>query len=172
MIKPLFSIIFTFITFGGFCQNTPAALGDSLFKAFQTNTISQLDKLIPSVDQMLVIAKSFTAGQSFTEDDVKAFKEKYPEEKKKFIVKCQQIVEEGKGLGINWQNIQAKDIKNIPIPIGLSEDQTDTKISLKGISILFASGNQSFQLTLPIAVGLGDKWYIGDNKIDLTALKK
>lgn len=171
IFRTLFSIISVFITVLGACQTTPSALGDSLFTIFKTNAISQLDKFIPSADQTLQIAKSFTPAQNLSESDIQAFREKYPEQKNMFKEKCLEIINEGKAQGLDWQNAQIKEIRTIPIPVGLSEQQKDTAIELKGISVLFSSGNKRFLLTLQIAVALEGKWYIGDNKIDLALLK-
>ncbi len=85
---------------------------------------------------------------------------------------CLEIIKKGKRLGVDWQNAQIKKIATIPAPGVFAEQQKDTAVELKGISVIFSSGDKSFALTLWTAVAVEGKWYIGDSTIDLFWLKK
>ena len=73
--------------------------------------MSKLDKHIPTADQAIGIAK--TPGVDRTEEEIKIFREKYPNEVQQFKNKRDRILTSGTGKGIKWKKTTLKTVEII-----------------------------------------------------------
>lgn len=171
-LKIIVSLSFAFITFCVDAQDNPVALGDSVFSAFRSDSLTRMCDYLPSSDQLLELAKAFGIANERTEAENRQFKEKYPQEVELFKSRCQDIFNEGKALGIIWAETKLNEVKTTPAPFNLTENQKDTTVFFTGIAINFSSGKKEYSLMVKIAAELNNKWYIADNKIELEETKK
>ncbi len=148
-------------------QTTTTELGKMVLAAFQQDSISKLDKLIPTIAEMKQLADQI--GISKADFDKAA--EEYPGLLSEFHENISMIYSDTAGYNLHWRDaIFEKVITSVDsIPLN-NKDPNSRIIPLTGIKIYFLCGTSKFVLILNDVFQCSAIWKIGNN-ITLRKLK-
>lgn len=163
-MKSFITILFVFSIFNGIelnAQSNPGALGKIVFNCYKNDSVSKLEKYVPTVDQL--IQYSQTHQLEVNEDLIKLLKNKYPSliqelNEKLLSFQTSALVKE-----IRWDSIQLDSIYSKSKKSPRAGSETDS-LEINRLEINFQFNAHLYQIVFENIIEIDGKWYL-DNKV-------
>jgi hypothetical protein len=144
-----------------YCQSSPEELGKSLMNCFQGDSVSQVTKHFPTVDQLLRYAKKH--NMDLNDDKISALKVNYSNQIIELNSKFIYIQKDGIDKGIEWKMIQTDSIRTSKKKSPNATIENDS-IEINRVEIDFHYMTINYRMVLENTIEIEGRWYL-DNKI-------
>jgi hypothetical protein len=149
-------------------QRSADELGRIVLGAYKYGTVEKLIAHFPSIEQL----KSYSIKHQMPAGDelmIRLF-ETYPQTVSRFQESLEQIIEQGKTMGLDWSNIEVGEIistvNHVP-----SADHENATFDLTRLEIGFTENNHPYRLRFANVIEIEGIWYL-DNQVILQDLSE
>ena len=143
-------------------QKNPEQLGNYLFKYLKEGSISKIDSLIPTLDEMKMLAEKIGLKK-----DSKQYSEAingYNSELEKFHETINGLYSDTADNHLNWKNANLKKVISFSDSMKIDEkDPKSISVLVTRLSIYFESNSQKFRITIDDAFEVNGSWKLGNN---------
>ena len=156
----------TFFLFGlkSSGQTTTDELARKVFSCFQTNDLSKLDTLIPTVGQIMEISKN----KGFDVKEValkKNYEEIHQQQILKFKEKCRRFISDTTIYRVDWTSslFDTSILKEKEINLTIDSAQNSKKVIMYSLEIIFTDKINKYLIGFKDIYNYNGVWKIGDN---------
>lgn len=162
MLKIFLILSITIIPLPVCSQKTPEELGKLLFNYFKEGSISKIDSLVPTLDEMIALAKKIGI-----DNDSKEYSEAisgYNSELDKFRENINGIYLDTSDNKLDWKKANFEKVISISDSMKIDNRDLNSKsVLVTRLSVYFSYNSHKFRITVDDAFEINGLWKLGNN---------